>query len=291
MASTQDSTRLIAAIERLTDALDAQSGKTKNLQQPLDSANAFVFEADGMYLRGIDRVSAPDLALLKGIDRAKRTLLDNTRRFAAGASANNALLWGARGMGKSTLIKAVHAAVVAEKAADAPALVEIHREDIAALPGLLTKLRDADRNFIVFCDDLSFNNPDQDFKALKSVLEGGLEGRPENVIFYATSNRRHLLPRAMMEQESATGIHPNESMDETIALSDRFGLWLGFHPCDQTEYLEMIEGYLAAFDLKGNIDWRPAALEWAKTRGNRSGRTAWQFVVSVAGELGKRVRF
>lgn len=291
MASTQDSTRLIAAIERLTDALDAQSDKTKNLQQPLDSANAFVFEADGMYLRDIGRVSAPDLALLKGIDRAKRTLLDNTRRFAAGASANNALLWGARGMGKSTLIKAVHAAVVAEKAADAPALVEIHREDIAALPGLLTKLRDADRNFIVFCDDLSFNNPDQDFKALKSVLEGGLEGRPENVIFYATSNRRHLLPRAMMEQESATGIHPNESMDETIALSDRFGLWLGFHPCDQAEYLKMIEGYLAAFDLKGNIDWRPAALEWAKTRGNRSGRTAWQFVVSVAGELGKRVRF
>ncbi len=291
MASTQDSTRLIAAIERLTDALDAQSGKTKNLQQPLDSANAFVFEADAMYLRGIGRVSAPDLDLLKGIDRAKRTLLDNTRRFAAGASANNALLWGARGMGKSTLIKAVHASVVTERAADAPALVEIHREDIAALPGLLTKLRDADRNFIVFCDDLSFNNPDQDFKALKSVLEGGLEGRPENVIFYATSNRRHLLPRAMMEQESATGIHPNESMDETIALSDRFGLWLGFHPCDQAEYLEMIEGYLATFDLKGNIDWRPAALEWAKTRGNRSGRTAWQFVVSVAGELGKRVRF
>ncbi len=291
MATEQDSTKLIAAIERLTDALEAQGNKAKNLRQPLDSADAFVFEADGMYLRAINRVSAPDLALLKGIDRAKRTLLDNTRRFAAGASANNALLWGARGMGKSTLIKAVHAAVVADSVAAAPALVEIHREDIAALPGLLTQLRDADRNFIVFCDDLSFNNPDQDFKALKSVLEGGLEGRPDNVIFYATSNRRHLLPRSMMEQEGATGIHPNESMDETIALSDRFGLWLGFHPCDQAEYLEMIEGYLAAFDLKGNVDWRPAALEWAKTRGNRSGRTAWQFVVGVAGELGKRVRF
>ncbi|WP_417461925.1 ATP-binding protein [Kordiimonas sp.] len=291
MATEQDSTKLIAAIERLTDALEAQGNKAKNLRQPLDSADAFVFEADGMYLRAINRVSAPDLVLLKGIDRAKRTLLDNTRRFAAGASANNALLWGARGMGKSTLIKAVHAVAVADSVAAAPALVEIHREDIAALPGLLTQLRDADRNFIVFCDDLSFNNPDQDFKALKSVLEGGLEGRPDNVIFYATSNRRHLLPRSMMEQEGATGIHPNESMDETIALSDRFGLWLGFHPCDQAEYLEMIEGYLAAFDLKGNVDWRPAALEWAKTRGNRSGRTAWQFVVGVAGELGKRVRF
>lgn len=291
MTSMQDSTRLIAAIERLTDALEAKGNRPQNPAQPLDSANAFVFEADGMYLRPVPRVSAPDLALLKGIDRAKRTLLDNTRRFATGASANNALLWGARGMGKSTLIKAVHAAVAAENTADVPALVEIHREDIAALPGLLTQLRDAERNFIVFCDDLSFDNPDQDFKALKSVLEGGLEGRPDNVIFYATSNRRHLLPRAMMEQESATGIHPNESMDETIALSDRFGLWLGFHPCDQTEYLDMIEGYLKTFDLKSNIDWRPAALEWAKTRGNRSGRTAWQFVVGVAGELGKRVRF
>nr|WP_262691377.1 ATP-binding protein [Kordiimonas aestuarii] len=282
---------LIAAIDRLTAALEAQRSEASAPSQNLKGADAYVFDADAGTLRPVTHVSAPKLELLKGIDRAKRTLLDNTRRFAAGASANNALLWGARGMGKSTLIKAVHAAVVADGNTEGPALVEIHREDIASLPGLLGDLRQTDRTFIVFCDDLSFNNPDQDFKALKSVLEGGLEGRPENVIFYATSNRRHLLPRSMMEQESATGIHPNESMDETIALSDRFGLWLGFHPCNQDEYLSMIEGYLSIFGLKSNVDWRPAALEWAKTRGNRSGRTAWQFVVNVAGELGKRVAF
>ncbi len=290
-AKQEQNTALIAAIDRLTAALEAQGTEKDTAGQDLQSADAYVFDAGTNLLKSVMHVSAPTLALLKGIDRTKRTLLDNTRRFAAGASANNALLWGARGMGKSTLIKAVHAAVAAESKTVAPALVEIHREDIASLPALLGDLRNAERSFIVFCDDLSFNNPDQDFKALKSVLEGGLEGRPDNVIFYATSNRRHLLPRTMMEQESATGIHPNESMDETIALSDRFGLWLGFHPCDQAEYLSMIEGYLTAFDLKSNIDWRPAALEWAKTRGNRSGRTAWQFVVNVAGELGKRVRF
>jgi len=282
---------LVAAMERLASALEAQAVGQSEAQASLTDANAYVYDAEQKLLRPVPHVSAPKLELLKGIDRAKRTLLDNTRRFAAGASANNALLWGARGMGKSTLIKAVHAAVVEENAGTAPALVEIHREDIAALPSLLASIREAERNIIVYCDDLSFDNPDQDFKALKSVLEGGLEGRPDNVVFYATSNRRHLLPRTMMDQESATGIHPNESMDETIALSDRFGLWLGFHPCDQAEYLAMVEGYLAAFDLKGNIDWRPAALEWAKTRGNRSGRTAWQFVVNVAGGLGHRIRF
>lgn len=291
MTDAQANKDLIAAINRLSTALEAQASATEAPVAALSDADAYVYDAESGILHAVSRVVAPKLDLLKGIDRAKRTLLDNTRRFAAGASANNALLWGARGMGKSTLIKAVHAAVVAESKGTPPALVEIHREDIAALPGLLRDLRQCERNVIVFCDDLSFDNPDQDFKALKSVLEGGLEGRPENVIFYATSNRRHLLPRAMMDQESATGLHPNESMDETIALSDRFGLWLGFHPCDQAEYLSMVEGYLASFDLKGNIDWRPAALEWAKTRGNRSGRTAWQFVVNVAGELGKRLRF
>ncbi|TNE63055.1 MAG: ATP-binding protein [Alphaproteobacteria bacterium] len=281
--------KLIMAVNRLADALERRGGRKTPLSFE-DGRNAFVYEAEEDQMRAVAHVSAPDLALLKGIDRSKATLHENTRRFAAGLSANNALLWGARGMGKSTLIKAVHAAVAAEFGEKAPALIEIHREDIAALPGLLAKLRPLERLFIVYCDDLSFNNPDTDFKALKSVLEGGLEGRPDNVIFYATSNRRHLLPRAMMDQESAIGIHPNESMDETIALSDRFGLWLGFHPCDQAEYLDMIRGYMASFGMDGG-DWQVDALEWSKTRGNRSGRTAWQFVVDLAGRQGKRVGF
>ena len=279
---------LTAAIDRLaSSSCSNQSTETKAL--PSDG-HAFVFDADVTGLRAVERVSAPPLDLLVGIDRAKATLLGNSERFAAGHSANNALLWGARGMGKSTLVKAVHRHL-SETLENAPALVEIHREDIAALPRLLGLLRGTDRRFILYCDDLSFNRPDQDFKALKSVLEGGLEGRPANVIFYATSNRRHMLPRQMIDQESATGIHPNEAMDETIALSDRFGLWLGFHPCDQSEYLKIIEGYIATFDLQPKEDWQPAALEWAKTRGNRSGRTAWQFVQNLAGELGQFVKF
>lgn len=288
MQTTDD--RLIDAINRLSDALD-RANQAQDGPVATAAADAYVFDADKAALRPVAKVAAPAIDLLMGVDRSKATLIENTRRFAGGFSANNALLWGARGMGKSTLIKAVHKAVADDSTLATPALVEIHREDISALPSLLTDLRQNDRLFIVFCDDLSFNRPDQDFKALKSVLEGGLEGRPENVIFYATSNRRHLLPRQMMDQESATGIHPNEAMDETIALSDRFGLWLGFHPCDQQEYMAMIEGYLAAFKLAPQADWRPDALEWAKTRGNRSGRTAWQFVVNLAGAMGVKVGF
>jgi predicted AAA+ superfamily ATPase len=253
-------------------------------------SNAFVLDAETQSLRNVERISAPPLDLLKGIDRAKQTLLDNTLRFANGYSANNALLWGARGMGKSTLVKSIHLHL--QKTHKTPtSLVEIHREDISALPRLLLTLKDMPGHIIIFCDDLSFNRPDSDFKALKSVLEGGLEGRPENVLFYATSNRRHLLPRQMMDQEKATGIHPNESMDETIALSDRFGLWLGFHACDQDDYLSMITDYMLALDLVSENDWTPDALEWAKTRGNRSGRTAWQFVQHLAGTMDKNVRF
>lgn len=284
-----DDQKLIDAINRLADAVSGNRSSNSDLTN--ENASAYVYDADAKQLRAIPRVAAPSIDLLMGIDRAKNTLLENTRRFARGFSANNALLWGARGMGKSTVIKAIHKAIAAETGPDTPALVEIHREDISALPTLLNRLRTEKRQFIVFCDDLSFNRPDQDFKALKSVLEGGLEGRPENVIFYATSNRRHLLPRQMADQESATGIHPNEAMDETIALSDRFGLWLGFHPADQQEYLSMIEGYIKEFDLKPKEDWQHAALEWAKTRGNRSGRTAWQFVNNLAGELGAKVGF
>lgn len=287
----------LAEIKRLTNAVERLAAGLTPLSQPEPpdpsleiEANAFVYNARKNSLDYVDHVASPPLKLLLGIDRAKQTLLDNTIRFNEGFSANNALLWGARGMGKSTLVKAIHKHL--EKTSDfPPALVEIHREDISALPALLTILRKWHRSSILFCDDLSFNRPDQDFKALKSVLEGGLEGRPDNVIFYATSNRRHMLPRQMIDQESATGIHPTEAMDETIALSDRFGLWLGFHPCDQSEYLAIIEGYLAAFDLKPDGDWQDAALNWSKTRGNRSGRTAWQFVQNLAGEMDQKVSF
>jgi len=284
-------TRLAEAVEGLTTAIGQRPGTTNAVSNfDTSKSNAFVFDAATRSLRAVNRVATPPLDLLHGIDRAKNTLLDNTVRFAAGHSANNALLWGARGMGKSTLVKSIHSHL-AENSEKPPALIEIHREDISSLPILLTIVKEWDRPCILFCDDLSFNRPDQDFKALKSVLEGGLEGRPDNVIFYATSNRRHMLPRQMIDQENATGIHPNEAMDETIALSDRFGLWLGFHPCDQSEYLAIIEGYLAAFNLVPSDDWRAAALNWSKTRGNRSGRTAWQFVQNLAGEMGQRVRF
>ncbi len=278
---------LTGAIERLTAALHQPVSPEVAIDE---QANAFVFDAATNGLRAVDRVAAPPLGLLLGIDRAKQTLLDNTVRFAEGHSANNALLWGARGMGKSTLVKSIHSHLL-EKTANPPALIEIHREDISALPLLLGMVKKCYRPCILFCDDLSFNRPDQDFKALKSVLEGGLEGRPDNVIFYATSNRRHMLPRQMIDQEGATGIHPNEAMDETIALSDRFGLWLGFHPCDQEEYLAIIEGYLKVFKLSPSNEWQAAALNWSKTRGNRSGRTAWQYVQNLAGELGQKVRF
>ena len=285
-------TRLTEAIEHLTAAFAHANPAEKTSGEKLSdsTAAAYIFDATTNGLRAVEHVAAPPLTLLLGIERAKATLLENTQRFSAGHSANNALLWGARGMGKSTLVKSIHGHLLST-ANNPPALIEIHREDISALPTLLTMIRECDRPCILFCDDLSFNRPDQDFKALKSVLEGGLEGRPDNVIFYATSNRRHMLPRQMVDQEGATGIHPNEAMDETIALSDRFGLWLGFHPCDQGDYLAIIEGYLTAFNLSPGDGWHAAALNWSKTRGNRSGRTAWQFVQNLAGELGQKVRF
>lgn len=282
--------QLVAAINKLTSTLQKNTYKHQALKVSPEFS-AYVFDPETNSLRPVPHVSAPSLDLLLGIDRTKNTLLENTRLFAKGFSANNALLWGARGMGKSTLVKAIHNKVLQEVGSKAPALVEIHREDIAALPQLLTHLRQEERLFVIYCDDLSFNRPDRDFKALKSVLEGGLEGRPDNVIFYATSNRRHLLPRQMADQETATGIHPNEAMDETIALSDRFGLWLGFHAADQADYLAIIEGYMKKFDLNPTNDWKYEALEWAKTRGNRSGRTAWQYANNLAGTLGKKISF
>jgi predicted AAA+ superfamily ATPase len=230
------------------------------------------------------------MSLLKGIDRVRDLLVENTERFARGLPANNALLWGARGMGKSSLVKAAHAATAKAHPSSGLKLIEIHREDIESLPELMTILRNAPQRFIVFCDDLSFDAEDTSYKSLKTMLEGGIEGRPENVIFYATSNRRHLLARDMLENERATAINPGEAIEEKVSLSDRFGLWLGFHRCSQDEYLAMVEAYVAHYRVPfDGAELRREALEWATTRGARSGRVAWQYVSDLAGRLGVRM--
>lgn len=273
--------RIAAALERMAPPCPPRPD--------LDAADAFIWHAEPERLEPVQRINAVDLALLRGIDRVRDILLENTRRFAAGWPANNALLWGARGMGKSSLVKAVHRAVN-ETTPHALALVEIHREDLATLPRLLHELRECGRRFVLFCDDLSFDGDDASYKSLKAVLEGGLEGRPDNVIFYATSNRRHLMPRDMIENERSTAINPGEAIEEKVSLSDRFGLWLGFHGCDQETYFTMIEGYCARFGLEMPQDrLRAEANEWAITRGARSGRVAWQFVQDLAGRLERRI--
>jgi hypothetical protein len=256
----------------------------------LAAADAFVWHPDGRRLQPVAKVSRVDLSLLKGIDRLRDILLENTERFARGLPANNVLLWGARGMGKSSLVKAAHASINALAGAAPVKLVEIHREDIETLPDLMALLREAPYRFILFCDDLSFDAADTSYKSLKAALEGGIEGRPDNVVFYATSNRRHLLPRDMMENERSTAINPHEAIEEKVSLSDRFGLWLGFHKCSQDEYLDMVRGYVAHFGIAVDAEeLRRAALEWATTRGARSGRVAWQFIQDLAGRLGIRL--
>jgi predicted AAA+ superfamily ATPase len=255
----------------------------------LTGADAFVWHpAPAPHLQPVRRVAAVGIALLQGIERQKQLLLENTLRFARGLPANNAMLWGARGMGKSSLVKAAHAAANAE-APGSLALIEIHREDIASLPELLNLLRARPRRCLVFCDDLSFEREDQDYKALKSVLDGGIEGRPANVLFYATSNRRHLMPRDMMENERATAINPGEAVEEKVSLSDRFGLWIGFHNCDQETYFAMVAGYARELGLAmPEEELRRQANEWSVTRGARSGRVAWQFSQDLAGRMGVR---
>ena len=243
-------------------------------------------------LSPVPRVNRVEMGLLRGIDRVRDMLVANTERFAAGLPANNALLWGARGMGKSSLVKAVHGAINAGRSeGELPLkLVEIHREDIETLPELMALVRPDRHRYVVFCDDLSFDGDDASYKSLKAVLEGGIEGRPENVVFYATSNRRHLLARDMMENERSTAINPGEAVEEKVSLSDRFGLWLGFHKCSQDEYLEMVFGYADHLALAyDRTELRAEALEWATTRGSRSGRTAWQFIQDLAGRLSVRI--
>jgi predicted AAA+ superfamily ATPase len=281
--------RIVRALETIAAHLSAQA-KPAVSPESFERADAYVWHPDGR-LAPVPRVSRVDLFLLKGIDRMRDILMENTERFAGGLPANNALLWGARGMGKSSLVKAAHASINADrKLAERLKLIEIHREDIETLPMLMEKLRDASFRFIVFIDDLSFDGNDASYKSLKAVLEGGIEGRPENVILYATSNRRHLLARDMIENERSTAINPGEAVEEKVSLSDRFGLWLGFHRCSQDEYLAMVRGYCSHFGVKLDDEaLEREALEWSTTRGSRSGRVAWQFVQELAGRLGVKL--
>lgn len=275
--------RLIEAIGRLSPP--------KAKEPDFAAADCFVWAADPGELEPVTRVNRVDISLIKGVDRVRDILVENTERFAAGLPANNVLLWGARGMGKSSLVKASHAHINAGRRDHPLKLIEIHREDIDTLPKLMAFLKKAPHRFILFCDDLSFDHDDTSYKSLKAALEGGVEGRPSNVIFYATSNRRHLLPRDMIENERSTAINPSEAVEEKVSLSDRFGLWLGFHKCSQDEYLAMIDGYVAYHGLEIDPETlRAEALEWATTRGSRSGRVAWQFTQDLAGRLGQPLK-
>ncbi len=282
-----DIAELMPELRRIADALERLAPPPP---RPTDMmcADAFVWLAEKENLSPVAEVSLVDISLLLGIERQRDILFDNTMRFAKGLPANNALLWGARGAGKSSLVKAVHAAINAQMP-KALALIEIHREDIASLPRLLAFLRGGRRS-VLFCDDLSFDPGDASYKSLKAVLEGGIEGRPENVIFYATSNRRHLMPRDMIDNERSTAINPGEAVEEKVSLSDRFGLWLGFHNLDQDTYLAIVDAYAQHFSLSIKPEQLKAeAIEWAVTRGGRSGRVAWQYIQDLAGRLGKKL--
>ncbi len=269
--------RIAEALERMSPApLAAPS---------FDSADAFVWHVEPDRLTPVPNVSRVDINLLIGVDRSRDTLLENTLQFAKGFAANNALLWGARGMGKSSLVKSVHAEV--NRQGHPLKIIELQREDLPSVARLLNLLRGSDERFLLFCDDLSFSHDDQHYKSLKAVLDGGIEGRPDNVVFYATSNRRHLMPRDMIENERSTSINPSEAVEEKVSLSDRFGLWLGFHPCDQDEFLAMITGYCGAFGVEIDAETlRAEAIEWQATRGGRSGRVAWQYFTDLAGRKG-----
>lgn len=273
-------TRIAEALERMQPAPVATPDFT--------TADAFVWHTEPNRFAPVLNVSRVDLGLLIGINRSRDTLLENTLQFARGLPANNALLWGARGMGKSSLVKATHAEVLRQGLT--LKIVEIQREDLPSIGYILEAIRNRDERFLLFCDDLSFSHDDQHYKSLKAVLDGGIEGRPDNVVFYATSNRRHLMPRDMIENERSSSINPSEAVEEKVSLSDRFGLWLGFHPCSQDEYLDMIRGYCAAHSIEIDEEtlWAEA-VEWQATRGSRSGRVAWQYFIDLAGRRGVTV--
>jgi predicted AAA+ superfamily ATPase len=283
---------LDATLHRIAEALERLSPPPPSAPE-FAAADAFIWAAEENRFIAVLHVNRMPIALLKSVDRMRDTLLANTENFARGLPANNALLWGSRGMGKSSLVKAVHAEVAGKQGpgeASPLKLVEIHREDIATLPRCLGHLRERSERFIVFCDDLSFDADDTSYKSLKAVLEGGIEGRPANVVFYATSNRRHLMPREMVDNERATAINPGEAVEEKVSLSDRFGLWIGFHNCSQADYLDMVNAYAQHYGLKLPAErLRAEALEWAMTRGSRSGRVAWQYIQDLAGRLGQQL--
>ncbi len=275
---------ILAELRRLTDAVERLAGPGP-AENDWDKADCFVWSPARSHLQAVAKPNRVALKLIRGVDHVRDILHDNTLRFAEGFAANNVLLWGARGMGKSSLVKAVHADIRASTGISLK-LVEVHREDISSLPALLDILKDVDHRIIIFCDDLSFDHDDTAYKSLKAALDGGIEGRPDNVLFYATSNRRHLLPRHMMENEQSTAINPSEAVEEKVSLSDRFGLWLGFHKCSQDDYLTMIDGYAEYFRLPlDRASLHAQALEWATTRGGRSGRVAWQYIQDLAGRL------
>lgn len=279
--------RKAEALERIAGALERMNPAPTSAPDFKD-AEAYVWHTAPDRLEAVPNINRIDIGLLVGIDRSRDTLLANTLQFAKGMPANNVLLWGARGMGKSSLIKAAHAEV--SKQAKGLILIEIQREDLPSIGRLLNLLRGQTTRFLLFCDDLSFDHDDSHYKSLKAVLDGGIEGRPDNVVFYATSNRRHLMPRDMIENERSTAISPSEAVEEKVSLSDRFGLWLGFHPCDQDEYLAMIRGYCDALGIKvSDDDLRAEAIEWQQTRGSRSGRVAWQYVTDLAGRRGVKI--
>jgi predicted AAA+ superfamily ATPase len=282
-------TQIAASLARIADRLEAMAPGGGHPGPALGVDDAYHWDAAADRLMPVPKVARVPFGLLKGIDSVRDTLLANTLQFAKGFAANNALLWGARGMGKSSLVKAVHAEV-ASHIEGRLILIEISREDIETLPRLMRLIAHEDARFIVFCDDLSFDKDETSYKSLKAILDGGLEGRPDNVLFYATSNRRHMMPRDMIDNERATAINPGEAIEEKVSLSDRFGLWLGFHNCDQPTYLEMIRGYCDAYGLEIDDAMLTArAIEWAQTRGARSGRVAIQFVRNLAGEMGKSI--
>ncbi len=278
---------LIETLERIATSLESR-GKFNSEPLDLDRTDAFMWHPQTNSFTPVHKVNRIPLALLHAIAPMRDQLLENTKAFARGFPANNALLWGARGMGKSSLVKAVHAKVQEETASQLK-LVEINREDIETLPHCLSFIKASEHRFIIFCDDLSFDHDDTAYKSLKSVLEGGLEGRPDNVIFYATSNRRHMMPREMVENERSTAINPAEAVEEKVSLSDRFGLWIGFHNCSQNDYLDMVRSYATHYKLDMDKSFEPKALEWCITRGSRSGRVAWQFIQHLAGQQGKKL--
>lgn len=280
---------LLKELRRLADATERLAGPAP-AENDVTTADCFVWSPARNWLQPVPQPNRIALSLIRGVDRVRDILHENTIRFAEGFAANNVLLWGARGMGKSSLVKSVHADVNRSSGV-ALKLVEIHREDISTLPALLDIIRSRRERFILFCDDLSFDHDDSSYKSLKAALDGGVEGRPDNVVFYATSNRRHLLPRNMIENEQSTAINPSEAVEEKVSLSDRFGLWLGFHKCSQDDYLTMIDGYAAHYDLElAREDLHREALEWATTRGGRSGRVAWQYIQDLAGRQRKAMR-